>query len=247
MLKLALTSPWNNAPIYYKAVTTSTMEDAAHLVYKKAIEGTVIMTGFQEQGRGRFTNRKWQAMADKNLLFTLLLNQRSFSGYKRILPLLIGLAVAKTIEELFNIRLQIKWPNDVLYKEKKIAGVLCQKTNKYYLIGAGINCNQETFSKELKNISCSLWQIFKHSIDINELLIAILNSIKLVLKDSAWKEKLEQRLYHKEKTCTVIWDYGTQQKQFTGAIVGVGEKGELLVKSFHSTRLHKIVSGRILN
>jgi BirA family biotin operon repressor/biotin-[acetyl-CoA-carboxylase] ligase len=116
-------NPWS-APIFYLESSLSTMEDAQRLDDQGYPSGTVVAAGFQERGRGRYPGRIWTAERGKNLLFTLLLDISDGFPPQR-LPLLAGLALARTVEDRFGLAVEVKWPNDLLYGERKLAGVLC--------------------------------------------------------------------------------------------------------------------------
>ncbi len=237
--KLAITSPWGNAPIYYKIKTLSTMKDAIQLYESGHPCGTVIAAGYQEEGRGRFPGRLWKSAPGKNLLFTLLL-YRVFSFPPQRLPVLVGLALSLAIEDLFKVKTQVKWPNDLLYKDKKIAGILCESHGEVYLIGMGVNCNQERFPKELNDTACSLTQILRRQVENFHILKRILFFIKRSISDTQWKGKLFKRLYGLGEEIEV-----QQDEEFKGVLKGVADDGALLVQPENSSDILSIVSGAI--
>ena len=126
MKRLTICSPWPGACVYHRKRTASTMEDARRLFDSGCPDGTVVMADFQTLGRGRLAERRWVADAGKNLLFTLVL--RSGSGQDSIgaaphrLPLIAGLALALSVEHLYGLSVQLKWPNDLLVRKRSWPG-----------------------------------------------------------------------------------------------------------------------------
>lgn len=84
--------------------------------------------------------------------------------------------MVETFEDIYNIKLQIKQPNDIVYNGKKIGGILTEtkisgEIVKYIVIGIGINTNQEKFEDEIINIASSIKNEFGLKID-NQLIIS---------------------------------------------------------------------------
>lgn len=138
----------------------STNTYAQELIAKsKPIEGTVISTFRQPQGRGQ-VGSKWESEPDKNLTLSVIL-------YPTFLPPLqnfalnkaIALAVRHFIAELLpDQSVTVKWPNDIYVGTRKICGILIQNSlNRHALassiVGIGINVNQTIFSKDIPNPS----------------------------------------------------------------------------------------------
>jgi BirA family biotin operon repressor/biotin-[acetyl-CoA-carboxylase] ligase len=244
MQTLAFVSSWNNAPIYYRPTTTSTMKDAELLLKDGCVHGTVITTDFQSQGRGRFSNRKWESSKAQNLLFTVILKKRSVHYAESLLPLLTGLAVALTIEKLFALKTQIKWPNDVLIKEKKVAGILCTAKKQAFLVGVGINCNQQRFSKGKAHAASLAWFLNCH-IDRTALLCEFLSGLKTVLNSGEWQSHLEKRLFLNGKKCTILFHEQNSKREETGTILGLGPCGELKFKPDAGEAVQLLISGEV--
>jgi BirA family biotin operon repressor/biotin-[acetyl-CoA-carboxylase] ligase len=119
MLELKIPTPFNNAPIFYKPETESTMIDARNLASQGFPTGTLIVTSYQVAGRGRFPDRKWESPPGESLLCTLILRAADVPDPPAPLSLKTALAIATLLEEEFRLQPAIKWPNDVLLKERK--------------------------------------------------------------------------------------------------------------------------------
>ncbi|MBN2051264.1 MAG: biotin--[acetyl-CoA-carboxylase] ligase [Spirochaetales bacterium] len=137
------------APVYRYQSVDSTMLEALRLVDQgKAPHGTVVMTDFQEAGQARVPGRRWTSPPGESLLFTLVLNLDSTSGFVTIpFSLLAGLALCRALNPIVP-GVQVKWPNDVLLAGKKCAGILTRVSGGRLYIGLGINCLQRDFSGE---------------------------------------------------------------------------------------------------
>lgn len=115
---------------------------------------SVLVAGFQSAGRGR-SGRQWQAPAGSSLFVSVLLKPQYLSAAKMSwLPLLAGLAICKSINELSPSKpATLKWPNDVLIENNKISGVLSELVADLsgVVIGAGINIKQEKADLPIEN------------------------------------------------------------------------------------------------
>lgn len=239
MKALAITSPWPGAPVYFKKRTTSTMEDARRLFASGCPDGTVIMTDFQTKGRGRVAERGWSARAGKNLLFTLVIRTESgpheLSRNAQRLPLLAGLAAAQCVEQICGLSVRLKWPNDLLVGEKKLAGILCealvQGNNLGFLAGIGLNCNQKSFPPELESRATSLTRVLGRPVDIPDLLQELLRRLKASLTDEDWREKVMDRLYGLGAEAVLLSGAGGLSQpgsEQIGLVLGVNPDGSLL-------------------
>src|SRR5688572_30222561 len=99
----------------------------------------VVLTGRQVAGRGRGSNAWWSAAGSVTVTFVFPVEEH-LSPHQ--VPLLAGLAVRDAAAELVgDDRVALKWPNDVLYDGRKLAGLLCERVSKADLIGVGLNVN----------------------------------------------------------------------------------------------------------
>ncbi|MBN2104953.1 biotin--[acetyl-CoA-carboxylase] ligase [bacterium] len=147
-------------------------------------EGTFVYAEKQTKGRGRFS-RHWDSPEGKGLWFSCL-----FMPKTRILNDLewtqLGVkACQKAIGDLYHIRLNIRWPNDLFYSEKKVGGVLTETVRKKNAIrrvvmGIGINVNQEEkdFDPSIRDHAISLKIALKQKIDRLRLLVQIVRQLE---------------------------------------------------------------------
>ena len=148
----------------------STNNYTAKLVKETKISfGTVIMADFQTHGKGQRSSY-WKSDKGLNLLISIYFDS-SFLNTENIffLSKAIALAIRECVEKIIGIKVSIKWPNDILVKGSKIAGVLIEnqwKNEKLSssIIGIGLNVNQVVFSGEenvlsLKNLTSKVYNL----------------------------------------------------------------------------------------
>jgi len=129
----------------------STNDLALQLCQKKEwFEGTLVITHNQTAGRGQRGNT-WIAEVGKNLTFSLLLKPTFLSGQEQFyLSVFVSLGIRDYVTEHTDQKVHIKWPNDILAGEKKMAGILIENQiagNNLIgsVIGIGLNINQQHF------------------------------------------------------------------------------------------------------
>ena len=158
-IKLHLkTSRIGKKVVVYKS-TASTNDVARRYAKTGANDGLVVLTEQQTKGRGRAGN-KWLAGIGDSVLCSILLTDCTINP--EILSLACAVATAEAIGRCAKAEAQIKWPNDVILNDKKVAGILVEsrKIGKHiaFVIGIGINCHQqkEDFPAELQKIATSI-------------------------------------------------------------------------------------------
>jgi BirA family transcriptional regulator, biotin operon repressor / biotin---[acetyl-CoA-carboxylase] ligase len=159
--------------------TTSTMDEIGRLAEAGEPEGVVVCADFQTGGHGR-AGRQWLALPGSALLCSILLRPTLPPSALGSLPLCFGVAVADAIEQFCGVRCQLKWPNDVLIKEKKVAGVLSTsrisgETIDHLAVGIGINVSANP--DQLPLMATSLAIEIGRTLDRDELLTVLLTNL----------------------------------------------------------------------
>jgi len=168
--------------IFYKEEIDSTNEYAMRLANEGAPEGTLILTDFQTAGKGRL-DREWFSTKGKNLLVSLLLRPELEVEAVQKITLATATILIESIKGFLKNRkikikdLEVKWPNDVLLKGKKLCGVLAEsklqnKQIEALVLGIGLNLNmsQKEMSGEIKKSAISLIDEIKKPIIIEDFL-----------------------------------------------------------------------------
>jgi BirA family biotin operon repressor/biotin-[acetyl-CoA-carboxylase] ligase len=148
----------------------------------------VCLAEEQTKGRGRFS-RNWYSPFGQNIYLSMGFNITKEISELMGISLIIGLAVINAIKEYgIKEKILIKWPNDILWKDKKIAGILIDANaeingNCKLIIGVGINLNMATIpqSSDLQSFM-SLKKIIGHTIDKNKMVALLINNIFIFIK-----------------------------------------------------------------
>ena len=147
--------------IHHRAETVSTNLDA-----RAGRHGDVFTADYQTAGRGRL-DHKWLSPPGTNLMMSVVLSVGGLAPeHVATLPLVAGLAVTKAVQRLFAdgqdvIRrktedVKLKWPNDVLVDNKKLAGILCERNGDTVIVGIGVNVGQTEFDREIADRATSI-------------------------------------------------------------------------------------------
>ena len=121
------------------AETGSSNADLLAAAAAGAAEGTVLVAEAQTAGRGRLA-RRWASPPRAGLTFSVLLRPGGVpAALLGWLPLLAGVAAAASVRAVAAVDATLKWPNDVLAGEKKLGGILAERSGTAVVVGIGIN------------------------------------------------------------------------------------------------------------
>jgi BirA family transcriptional regulator, biotin operon repressor / biotin---[acetyl-CoA-carboxylase] ligase len=244
------TSVFGQRDITYFKTLGSTNIRAKELAERGAAEGTLIIAEVQTEGRGR-RGRSWLSPAGHGIYATLILRPAmSPAGAPRI-TLMTAVAVADAILSLSELEVKIKWPNDIMVKGKKLAGILTEISTEmdsinYIVVGLGLNVNTPDFPRELKKRATSILIETGRSFSRIKLLRAYLeqfekyyqmftaNHFKPIMQ--RWKELSE--IIGKEIIVDVIG------QSHAGKVVDIDDDGVLILKNSDGI-IHRIFSGDV--
>ena len=144
--------------------------------------GDLITAEYQSAGRGRL-DRKFDAEKSSALLFSFYFEPQNEIKYLGFLTLLVGASVTATLNEITNTNFfKCKWPNDVLFNQEKVAGLLAEKTSTGVIVGVGINVSTTKAALPVAHAT-SIFLATDLHLDRNELLAKILNNLEQDLLD----------------------------------------------------------------
>jgi BirA family transcriptional regulator, biotin operon repressor / biotin---[acetyl-CoA-carboxylase] ligase len=237
-----LNNPFGEA-VYYKQETDSTMTDMAS--FKDAEHGSIIMTDFQSRGRGRGKERNWNSTKGMNLLFSISLSPEKISHPLLRVPLICGLALTEYLREIHNLDAALKWPNDVLVDEKKIAGILCEFRGDRFILGMGINCEQKEFAMDIavKTTSLSLEGVSSCKPEI--VLEGFLQYLRKRLENSEWKKDALSILYKINEEVSVCEGTPEDEKIIRLKIEDLSDEGFLIARELSTGNIRHISAGEI--
>src|SRR5438067_12880473 len=138
----------------------STNDLARELAEQGAPEGTAILAREQTRGRGR-QGRAWASPMGEGLYLSVILRPMLAPSQAAILTLAAAVAVAETLLADYALAVDIKWPNDIHARGKKISGILIESAIEkneleYVVLGVGVNLGQREFAGELQMVATSL-------------------------------------------------------------------------------------------
>ena len=123
--------------------TESTNADVVAAARAGAPQGLVVIAEEQTGGRGRL-DREWSAPVRSSLLVSVLLRPTPEPVTWPLLSLIAGLAVVESIVAVGKVAASLKWPNDVLVDDRKLAGLLAERVDDAVVIGFGVNVSMTT-------------------------------------------------------------------------------------------------------
>ena len=145
--------------------------------YEKLDNFTFVSADFQSAGRGR-NNRNWKSEKGENLLFSLLIKDKTLIDKFSSLSVISAFSIIKALNLEY---LSIKWPNDIYYKDSKLCGILLEAVTRNeiecLIIGIGLNVNQREFVGEYKRTPTSLYQITNQTQDMRILKDKVFNQL----------------------------------------------------------------------
>jgi BirA family biotin operon repressor/biotin-[acetyl-CoA-carboxylase] ligase len=163
--------------ISYYPVIDSTMPEAARLAAAGCGPGTLVVADHQTAGQGRY-GRYWHSEPDCGLYASIVLRPTLSSSSLPVLMLALGLATAEAIARSTGLACDLRWPNDVLIHDKKVAGILVQLQERFVIAGVGINVNHAEFPPDLAHLATSLRLASGHEQSREDLLIALLPAVE---------------------------------------------------------------------
>lgn len=201
------------------------------------VDNICCYTFNQTKGKGQI-GRYWFSDIDKNVTLSYLFHLK---GCLAVDQFYLSMAVSLGVYEFFTLHIKkkeniyVKWPNDIYYENKKIAGILIQNQLKgkhisTSIIGIGLNINQLSFPKlpnpvSLQQITGKQYDLLKIVQNLEPYILKYLNI--LIFKKSALKKEYVQRLYLLHQLSSFV-DLKTKE-EFKGIINGITEEGKLLL------------------
>lgn len=216
--------------------TRSTNTVALDLIQSgKASDGIVVTAHYQSEGRGQ-QGTFWQSDPGSNLLVSVILNLIDFPAQLHFhLNRMISVACCEAVQEITGLEARIKWPNDIMIKDSKIAGILVENSIRagkitWCVAGIGINLNQTDFDPyNVPATSVAILRTVRY--DRSE-------GLKILLKKmDEWyrlfrlkrfdliRSKYSQSLYRSQEMAT----FSDKNGIFKGMITDVLEDGRLLI------------------
>ncbi len=220
--------------IRYLPSTNSTQREAMRAASDGAPDGLIVVTDYQTAGRGRGDNQ-WWAPPGCCLLFSWLI--QSSIPWERTPWLTMAAAIAVTdgIRNAVGLETDVKWPNDVMYRGKKLGGILTETVAgnsglEMAVVGVGINVNVEALPPEIEetatSVSLALGRNVSRAAVLKEILLALDREYASILEGVSplprWRARLATLGQQVEVT--------SGGRTISGLALDVGERGELVLR-----------------
>ncbi|MCK4597822.1 biotin--[acetyl-CoA-carboxylase] ligase [bacterium] len=230
----------------------STNDVALQIARNGAAQGTLVVAEEQTAGRGRM-GRSWNSPPGVSLLFSLVLRPRMAPNRVFQLAICGALAVAEVVCQRTHLPVKVKWPNDVLIRGKKLAGVLTETQVdlagvRFVVLGVGININQAPtdFPEGLQGQATSIRAELGRSVSRRHLLQDLLLKFEEIY-DQFQDQGLAPFLDRWRQLSWVLNRKVTVQvggKEFSGLAVDIDEMGALLLEEASGKR-RRLLAGDV--
>jgi BirA family biotin operon repressor/biotin-[acetyl-CoA-carboxylase] ligase len=251
-IKPILKTKWMGKTMHHFHTLDSTNSKAYQLALNGAEEGEVVIAEFQEKGSGRL-GRQWFSPPLVNLYLSVILRPKISPHRASLITLMAAVATADAIKKLSGLLPLIKWPNDILLRDRKVAGLLNEIHSEmdqihFVILGIGVNLNMEEkmFPKEIRAIATSLRMETGQTISRKAFLQSLLSELErwyaIFLKQGstvilkAWRDwaQIEGRRVK-------VTSFG---ETFVGIAVDVDSDGALILETEDGKR-KRVVAGDI--
>ena len=251
-IKPILKTKWIGKTIHHFHTLDSTNSKAYQLALNGAEEGEVVIAESQEKGRGRL-GRQWFSPPFLNLYVSIILRPKISPHQASLITLMAAIATADAIQKFSGLLPLIKWPNDILLHDRKIAGLLNEihsETDRihFVILGIGVNLNmsEKMFSKEIRSVATSLKIEMGQTISRKAFLQSLLQELEkwytifikegnaIILK--AWRDRA-----HIKGRRVKVTSFG---EKLVGMAVDVDSDGALILETEDGKR-ERVVAGDI--
>ena len=221
--------------VYVFESIDSTNACARTLAEAGADDGTIVVSDFQTEGKGRL-GRQWLANPGTSLLFSTILRPTVSSASAGLLSFFAAVSVARALEKEVKMPVECKWPNDLLLNERKVSGILLENSVdrqelSYSVAGIGINVTQKSFDASLQQKATSIARETGKAPDRISLLRSILREMDVLYGDIQ-ANQFETILKEWNARCTMFGKNVTillQDQPVQGSAVGLSREGGLIL------------------
>ena len=231
--------------MHYQPTVDSTNQLAKKLAYHGAADGAIVVAEEQTGGKGRL-DRNFFSPRSKGIWFSIILRPNFLPKDAPKCTLMAAVAVAEAMMR-FNLKAEIKWPNDILHDGRKLVGILTEITGEigkitYLVIGVGINVNinRDEFPEELRDIASSLSEVKGGEISRVEFFRALLEEFDKLYREvnAAGFDKIIERWrkYNVTLGKNIRVISASDGDSFTGKAIDLNHDGALVVETADGLR-----------
>jgi BirA family biotin operon repressor/biotin-[acetyl-CoA-carboxylase] ligase len=251
-IKPLLKTKWVGKVIHHFQTINSTNTEAYQLALQGASEGEIVIAESQEKGRGR-VGRIWVSPPFLNLYLSVILRPHIPPHQASLMTLMAAVATAEGVETFSGLHPVIKWPNDILLKNRKVAGLLNEihsETDRihFVILGIGVNLNMDgkMLPKEIRGVATSLKMEMGKTVSRKEFVRCLLEALEkwydIFLRKGgnavleAWKEWAQIK-----GKAVKVTSFG---ETWVGRAVDVDSEGRLILETGKGER-KRIVAGDV--
>lgn len=217
--------------LFYRNECSSTNDEISQVLLYPQSNFVGFFTFNQTKGRGQYGNI-WTSTAEQNLAYSLALKTSSVEHSDFMFNYYTAIAVQTYLANLTEKIVKIKWPNDIIVQNKKVAGILIEKKKinheNYFIIGIGINILQEKFH-EISNAGSLLTQIGER-FNLNEftenLHLFLIEKLKNIPNENEILAQFNSNLFRRDE----ISVFELNNVRQNGIIKNCDENGRLWVE-----------------
>jgi len=214
---------------YLKACSSTNDEISKFLLYENS-DFLGLHTFNQTKGRGQYGNT-WASASEKNVAYTLAVKTQNFKVSDYMFNYYTAIIIRDFLAKLTDHPVYIKWPNDIILKNKKIVGILIEKKkiiqSNYFIMGAGFNVLQDTFD-EISNAGSLLTQTGQR-FELEDFTLKLHNYLTEKLKnypsEQEIMEEFNRNLFRRDQVSV----FEIKKERQNGIIRYADEKGELWI------------------
>ncbi len=202
----------------------STQDIAFSLLEEENIDSCIILAYSQKKARGRKGAQWFSPYGGLWMSF----------GFKDVLArnlyLVSTISMSNFLEKEFDIKNKIKIPNDIVFENRKICGIIVESKKNLSVAGIGLNLNIKEFPEEIKNRAISVYLIKNVEYDLKKIFLSYTEEFLRTISDLSLKDLIN---YYIIKTCVkgknVRFEY--TEKLVKGRAIGITPDFEILIEN----------------
>ena len=245
-----LDTEWAGKPVVYYPETDSTNIRIRHLGDEGAPHGTLAVADRQTAGRGR-RGRTWESPGGSCIYMSILLRPDLAPEKAPMLTLVMACGVAEGIMDCADVKVQIKWPNDIIVSGKKLRGILTEMSTQvdyinHVTVGVGINVNVQNFPEEIQTATSLLSETgtqTKRAPVIAAVMKHFEENYKIFMQTedmSGLMKKYSSLLVNQGREVLIL----EKDAEYKAYAEGINQKGELVVRREDGT-VENICAGEV--
>ncbi|HDQ93007.1 MAG TPA: biotin--[acetyl-CoA-carboxylase] ligase [Synergistetes bacterium] len=229
--------PWGHPVLFWEEID-STQSPAKEMARQGAPEGVIILADKQTSGRGRL-GRRWISPPGGGIYFSVIIRPEISPEQIQTLSLASAMAVQDAILSEYGIQCQLKWPNDILWQDSKLCGILSEVSSEpgmihYAVTGIGINANTTDFDMDLGEAATSLASILGHDIDRGLMTASVIRRFHEGVRRLESPQERDVLIAEYADRCDTLGKKVRvliDDKEITGEACGIGDAGNLMVRT----------------